>query len=74
MDKSPVEESFFNEQERSFSSHSKERMSFFIEIFRGLKVPEILLSGHEKKIWSWRHEQAMERTKQRRPDLLEEEE
>lgn len=40
------------------------------EEFKGLKVPEILLSGHERKIEDWRHEQAIERTKTRRPDLL----
>lgn len=39
--------------------------------FRGLKVPAILLSGDFKKIDEWRMEQAMERTKVRRPDLLE---
>lgn len=43
------------------------------EDFRGLKVPEILLSGHERKIQEWRHEKAYERTKLRRPDLLEDE-
>jgi tRNA (guanine37-N1)-methyltransferase len=43
------------------------------EDFRGLKVPEVLLSGHEAKIKEWRHEQSVERTKQRRPDLLGEE-
>jgi len=43
------------------------------EEFRGLKVPEILLSGHERKIQEWRHEKALERTKERRPDLLGEE-
>ncbi|MBS1623018.1 MAG: tRNA (guanosine(37)-N1)-methyltransferase TrmD [Bacteroidetes bacterium] len=41
------------------------------EDFRGMKVPDILLSGHEKKIADWRHDQALERTKTRRPDLLE---
>jgi tRNA (guanine37-N1)-methyltransferase len=40
--------------------------------FRGWKVPDILLSGDLKKIDEWRMEQALERTKQRRPDLLEE--
>jgi len=40
--------------------------------FRGLKVPDILLSGHQAKIDEWRHEQALERTKKRRPDLLDE--
>ena len=39
--------------------------------FRGMKVPEILLSGHHAEIAKWRHEQALERTRERRPDLLE---
>lgn len=39
-------------------------------VFNGLAVPEILLSGHELKIQEWRYEQAIERTKTRRPDLL----
>ncbi len=38
--------------------------------FNGMKVPEILLSGHDKKISEWRYEQQLERTKKRRPDLL----
>lgn len=38
--------------------------------YNGWKVPDILLSGHQKKIDEWRHEQALERTKIRRPDLL----
>jgi tRNA (guanine37-N1)-methyltransferase len=39
--------------------------------FEGMDVPEILLSGHEKKIEEWRHEQAVLRTQTRRPDLLD---
>lgn len=38
--------------------------------FRGWKVPEILLSGHEKNIEKWKYEQSLQRTKERRPDLL----
>ena len=38
--------------------------------FRGMKVPEILLSGHHAEIEKWRKEQARVRTKARRPDLL----
>ncbi len=38
--------------------------------YEGLEVPEILLSGHEKKIEEWRYNQSIERTKQRRPDLI----
>jgi tRNA (guanine37-N1)-methyltransferase len=40
------------------------------EEFRGLKVPEILLSGDHEKIRVWRKDQARERTAKRRPDLL----
>lgn len=39
--------------------------------FRGLKVPDVLLSGDHKAIAKWRDEQAFERTKKRRPDLLD---
>ena len=38
--------------------------------YKGWKVPDILLSGHEAKIEKWREEKATERTQQRRPDLL----
>lgn len=38
--------------------------------YKGWRVPEILLSGHEAKIAEWRYEQALERTKRLRPDLL----
>ncbi|MDQ3046347.1 MAG: tRNA (guanosine(37)-N1)-methyltransferase TrmD [Bacteroidota bacterium] len=38
--------------------------------FNGWKVPDVLLSGHAANIENWRHEQAIERTKQRRPELL----
>lgn len=38
--------------------------------FRGMLVPEILLSGHEAKIEEWRFEQALKRTEMKRPDLL----
>ncbi|TRX53033.1 tRNA (guanosine(37)-N1)-methyltransferase TrmD [Fulvivirga sp. M361] len=39
--------------------------------FEGLKVPEILTSGHEKNIEKWRFEQSVERTRKRRPGLLD---
>ena len=38
--------------------------------FRGLKVPDILLSGNDKEIAKWKYEQSIERTKARRPGLL----
>ena len=40
--------------------------------FRGMKVPEILKSGHHTKIEEWRMKEAIVRTQERRPDLLEE--
>jgi tRNA (guanine37-N1)-methyltransferase len=42
------------------------------EEFRGIKVPDILLSGDHKKIEEWRHEQSLKRTAERRPGLLDE--
>ena len=39
--------------------------------FRGAKVPEVLLSGNHAEIAAWRKEQAIERTRENRPDLLE---
>ena len=39
--------------------------------FKSLKVPEVLLSGHDKNIEDWRESQAEERTQDRRPDILE---
>ena len=41
--------------------------------FRGWKVPDILLSGNHAKIDQWRYDQSIERTKQRRPNLLDKE-
>lgn len=40
------------------------------EEFMGRKVPEVLLSGHHKNIEAWRQEQSLQRTRERRPDLL----
>lgn len=40
------------------------------EDFRGLKVPDILLSGDHQKIDEWRHQQALEKTKKRRPGMM----
>jgi tRNA (guanine37-N1)-methyltransferase len=39
--------------------------------FRGMEVPEVLLSGNHAEIAKWRSEQSLERTRRRRPDLLE---
>lgn len=39
--------------------------------YKGWKVPDVLLSGNDKLIQEWRYQQSLERTRQRRPDLLE---
>lgn len=41
--------------------------------YRGMKVPDILLSGHHENINKWRYEEQLKRTLERRPDLLEKE-
>ncbi len=41
--------------------------------FKGMQVPEVLTSGHQARIDAWREEKALERTRERRPDLLENE-
>lgn len=38
--------------------------------FRGLKVPDVLLSGNHKDIWKWRRKEALKRTMLRRPDII----
>lgn len=40
--------------------------------YKGWRVPDILLSGHQRKIDEWKHEQAVERTRRLRPHLLDE--
>ncbi|MFZ1686834.1 MAG: tRNA (guanosine(37)-N1)-methyltransferase TrmD [Flavobacteriales bacterium] len=42
--------------------------------YNGWKIPDVLLSGHQANIDAWRHQQALERTRQRRPDLLDRQE
>ena len=39
--------------------------------YKGMKVPDVLLSGHHANIDKWRKEEQIKRTKERRPDLLE---
>ena len=39
--------------------------------YKGWRVPDVLLSGHQRKVDEWKHEQSLERTRRLRPDLLE---
>ena len=58
-------------QEESFSNNLLEYPQYTRQsLFRGLSVPEVLLSGNHKEIARWREEQALEKTKKLRPDLL----
>ena len=43
------------------------------EVFEGVKVPEVLLSGNHKNIAKWRNEQSIQITRKKRPDLLKNE-
>ncbi|MQY18501.1 tRNA (guanine-N(1)-)-methyltransferase [Nocardia sp. RB20] len=58
-------------EQDSFSDGLLEGPSYTRPVsWRGLDVPEILLSGNHAKIDAWRHEQSLSRTRDRRPDLL----
>ena len=58
-------------QEESFSTGLLEHPHYTRPAeYRGMKVPEILLSGHHAQIAAWREEQSRQRTRERRPDLL----
>lgn len=57
--------------EESFSHGLLEAPAYTRPVdFRGMKVPDILLSGHHQKIIDWKHQRSQERTRQNRPDLL----
>src|SRR5690625_4514498 len=59
-------------QEDSFSTGMLEHPHYTRpREYRGMKVPDVLLSGNHKLIEEWRHEESLKRTKERRPDLLE---
>ncbi len=58
-------------KEESFSNGLLEYPQFTRpEVFEGMKVPEILLSGHHENIEKWRKEKSLEMTKKKRPDIL----
>ena len=64
----PAKESI---EEESFSNNLLEYPQYTRpEEFMGIKVPEVLLSGHHENIRKWRYEKQIEITKQKRPDLL----
>ena len=64
-ERSPLDESFADPKRLEAPAYTRP-----IE-FRGLSVPEVLLSGHHGNIKTWQEENALARTRQNRPDLLE---
>ncbi len=64
-ERSPVDESFSDPQRLEAPAYTRP-----VE-FRGMAVPEVLLSGHHGKISAWKEAQALARTQANRPDLLE---
>lgn len=64
-----------NEESHTFDSFEDGLLDYPVythpACFEGMKVPDVLLSGHHENIKKWRYEQQVLRTKQRRPDLLE---
>ena len=62
---SHLEDSFNENYLLDYPSYTKPR------VYRGLEVPEVLVSGDHKRIDEWRREESNKRTKERRPDLLD---
>ncbi len=63
-EQSHIEDSFNENYLLDYPTYTKPR------VYRGLEVPEVLVSGDHAKIDKWRYEQSLEKTKERRPDLL----
>ena len=63
-DQSSIDESFTDKNLLEAPAYTKPAE------FRGIKVPDVLLSGHHKNIVAWQQQQALERTRKNRPDLL----
>jgi tRNA (guanine37-N1)-methyltransferase len=64
-ERSSIDESFTNKKLLEAPAYTKPAE------FRGMKVPEVLLSGHHKNIVAWQQQQSLERTRKNRPDLLD---
>jgi len=63
-EESHLEDSFNDNYLLDYPTYTKPR------VFRGMEVPEVLLSGDHAKINAWRKEQSIKKTEERRPDLL----
>ena len=63
-DEGSILEESFEDNRLEYPQYTKPRE------FRGLKVPDVLLSGHHKKIQEWQLKEALKKTAEMRPDLL----
>ena len=63
-EESHIEDSFNDKYLLDYPTYTKPR------VYRGLEVPEVLVSGDHAKVDAWRYEQALKKTEERRPDLL----
>lgn len=64
LDSESLKDESFNDQLLEYPQYTRP------EVFRGVKVPEVLLSGHHANIEKWRREMSIEITKLKRPDLI----
>jgi tRNA (guanine37-N1)-methyltransferase len=63
-EESHIEDSFNDKYLLDYPTYTKPR------VYRGMEVPEVLISGDHAKVDKWRYEQALKKTEERRPDLL----
>lgn len=63
-ERSHLEDSFNSNYLLDYPNYTKPR------VFKGMEVPDVLLSGDHEKIKEWRYNESLKRTKERRPDLL----
>ena len=64
-ERSHIEDSFNDNYLLDYPTYTKPR------IFRGMEVPEVLISGDHQKIDEWRREESIKKTQERRPDLIQ---
>ena len=63
-EESHIEDSFNDKYLLDYPTYTKPR------VYRGMEVPEVLISGDHARVDKWRYEQALKKTEERRPDLL----
>ena len=64
-EQSHIEDSFNEKSLLDYPTYTKPR------VYKGMEVPEVLISGDHKKINEWREKESLRKTEERRPDLLD---